>query len=100
MEVSLFKLLSETHPQAVVYLEYQYRMHKSIMAVSNHLVYNNRLKCANDDVSEKLLDLPNFATLRRDILSREDRGMIKIYKSFFTSHCSFALSKLLMLVAV
>lgn len=52
MEVSLFKRLSEAHPQAVVTLEYQYRMNKDIMLLSNALVYNYRLRCGTPDVAE------------------------------------------------
>lgn len=52
MDVSLFKRLSEAHPQAVVYLEYQYRMNQDIMLLSNSLVYNHRLRCATAEVAE------------------------------------------------
>jgi hypothetical protein len=52
MEVSLFKRLSEAHPNAVVNLEYQYRMNKDIMLLSNTLVYDFRLRCGNPEVAE------------------------------------------------
>ncbi|KAK3727809.1 hypothetical protein QZH41_008231, partial [Actinostola sp. cb2023] len=58
MDVSLFKRLSEHHPQAVVCLEHQYRMHEDIMALSNALIYENRLKCGTKQVSTALLDIP------------------------------------------
>jgi DNA replication ATP-dependent helicase Dna2 len=52
MDVSLFKRLSEAHPQAVVNLEFQYRMNADIMLLSNTLVYNHRLRCGTPAVAE------------------------------------------------
>lgn len=52
MAESLFKTLSEAHPQSVVDLRYQYRMNSDIMNLSNTLIYGNRLICANHRVSE------------------------------------------------
>ncbi len=43
--ISLFKHLSEAHPQAVVSLQYQYRMNAQILSLCNHLTYNHRLRC-------------------------------------------------------
>jgi DNA replication ATP-dependent helicase Dna2 len=76
MDISLFKRLSECHPHAVVHLEYQYRMHKHIMLLSNALIYENRLKCATREISETLLDLPDLDTLRADItrLEKQQQG--------------------------
>ena len=73
MDISLFKRLSECHPHAVVHLEYQYRMHKHIMLLSNTLIYENRLKCATQEISETLINLPNFDRLRTDIAGLETR---------------------------
>ncbi|KAF5092734.1 hypothetical protein D0Z00_004437 [Geotrichum galactomycetum] len=44
LDVSLFKRLNDSHPEAVVHLEHQYRMCEDIMAVSNKLIYGGRLK--------------------------------------------------------
>ena len=52
MEISLFRRLSEKYPQSVVNLEYQYRMNKEIMLLSNSLVYNYRLRCGTPAVAE------------------------------------------------
>ena len=60
MDISLFKRLSEHHPQAVVNLEHQYRMHKNIMLLSNSLIYDHRLKCGTQDIGECLLTLPSW----------------------------------------
>lgn len=51
MNISLFKKLSKNHPQSMVTLEYQYRMNKDIMLLSN-TIYNQQLKCGNDNISE------------------------------------------------
>jgi DNA replication ATP-dependent helicase Dna2 len=51
LDVSLFKYLSEAHPQAIVTLEYQYRMNEDIMTLSNTLIYHNRLRCGTPQVA-------------------------------------------------
>ncbi|KAF9356861.1 Tripartite DNA replication factor [Mortierella sp. AD094] len=64
-DLSLFKLLSDQHPEAVTSLTQQYRMNKDIMLLSNTLVYENRLKCATDQVASKALDIPAMENFRR-----------------------------------
>ncbi|KAK9472748.1 uncharacterized protein V1510DRAFT_126073 [Dipodascopsis tothii] len=61
LDVSLFRLLSERHPAAVVNLEHQYRMCRDIMLLSNELVYDGRLKCGTAAVAERALALPRAA---------------------------------------
>ena len=63
MDVSLFKRLSERHPQALVNLEHQYRMHQDIMELSNSLIYENRLKCGTEHVATSLLHMPRWDEL-------------------------------------
>ena len=63
MDVSLFKRLSERHPQAVVSLQHQYRMNQDIMELSNTLIYEHRLKCGTQGVARALLQLPNWDEL-------------------------------------
>ena len=74
MDVSLFKHLSEHHPQAVVNLEHQYRMHQHIMDLSNTLIYENRLKCGTQQVATSLLHLPNWNELVSYIEERTDQN--------------------------
>lgn len=57
LDVSLFKLLSDHHTEAVVDLSYQYRMNADIMSLSNTLIYNNRLKCGTEIVANQSLEL-------------------------------------------
>jgi DNA replication ATP-dependent helicase Dna2 len=64
LDVSLFKLLSDTHPSSVVYLEHQYRMCEDIMALSNTLIYNGRLKCGSRDVADRKIVLPDINALK------------------------------------
>lgn len=60
MDKSLFQLLAEDHPEAVAVLEYQYRMNRDIMSISNSLVYDHKLKCANPAVASRQIKLPKL----------------------------------------
>ena len=55
LDVSLFRRLSEAHPHAVAELAYQYRMNEDIMKLSNTLIYEDRLKCGNEEVAARTL---------------------------------------------
>ncbi|KAJ2892589.1 hypothetical protein MKZ38_009595 [Zalerion maritima] len=57
LDVSLFKLLSDSHPEGVVNLEHQYRMCEDIMTLSNTLIYDGRLKCGTEELGRRKLDL-------------------------------------------
>jgi DNA replication ATP-dependent helicase Dna2 len=59
LDMSLFRFLSEQHPEAVVSLEHQYRMSEDIMTLANALIYSGRLKCGNEAVAKRALALPN-----------------------------------------
>ncbi|RDL41838.1 uncharacterized protein BP5553_01817 [Venustampulla echinocandica] len=63
LDISLFKLLSDTHPSSVVYLEHQYRMCEDVMALSNNLIYNGRLKCGSEEVANRHINVPNMSSL-------------------------------------
>ncbi|TPX18862.1 uncharacterized protein E0L32_011477 [Thyridium curvatum] len=65
LDISLFKLLSDAHPDSVVNLEHQYRMNEDIMALSNTLIYQGRLKCGTESVRSRTLDVPDMDALRR-----------------------------------
>lgn len=65
LDISLFKLLSDTHPDSVVNLEHQYRMSEDIMALSNTLIYEGRLKCGTETLRKRKLDIPNIEALER-----------------------------------
>ena len=75
LDVSLFKLLSERHPCALTILEHQYRMNQDIMLLSNSLVYDGMLKCGNENVAKRVLQIPDRGQLAsakrwvKDILS-------------------------------
>lgn len=57
-EASLFQYLSQIHPESIVSLTEQYRMNDDIMSLTNHLVYDGRLKCGSAEVAKRRLDLP------------------------------------------
>ncbi|KAF9876044.1 hypothetical protein CkaCkLH20_06490 [Colletotrichum karsti] len=65
LDVSLFKLLSDTHPESVVNLEHQYRMCEDIMTLSNTLIYKGRLRCGTEQLRSKKLDVPNMNALKQ-----------------------------------
>ena len=71
LDVSLFRILTEAHPHAVVDLTDQYRMNADIMLLSNKLIYSDRLRCGSDDVASRRLVLPNTAYLRQMHLKSE-----------------------------
>jgi DNA replication ATP-dependent helicase Dna2 len=56
----MLKHLAEQHTDSVAQLTYQYRMHEDICQLSNDLVYNGKLKCANDEVRRQRLELNGF----------------------------------------
>ena len=55
---SLFKRLTEAHPEAAVDLNEQYRMNEDIMLLSNKLIYGDRLKCGSATVAKRSLEIP------------------------------------------
>ncbi|KAJ3545844.1 hypothetical protein NMY22_g2278 [Coprinellus aureogranulatus] len=59
LDVSLFRRLSDAHPDSVVDLREQYRMNEDIMALSNKLIYSDRLRCGSEEVAKRKLVLPN-----------------------------------------
>ena len=63
LDVSLFKLLSDTHPESVVNLEHQYRMCEDIMTLSNTLIYEGRLVCGYEELRQRKLDIPRIEAL-------------------------------------
>lgn len=65
LDVSLFKLLSDTHPASVVNLEHQYRMTEDIMLLSSTLIYSGHLKCGTPEVASFSLKIPNVAGLKQ-----------------------------------
>lgn len=57
---SLFAILAEAQPESICYLEFQYRMNKDIMDISNHLVYGRKLKCGDNRTANRKLELPHL----------------------------------------
>ncbi|KAI9719864.1 MAG: Tripartite DNA replication factor [Chrysothrix sp. TS-e1954] len=60
LDISLFRLLCETHPEAVASLRHQYRMNEEIMSLSNALIYGGSLVCGSEKTATKRLDLPFY----------------------------------------
>ena len=63
LDTSLFKMLSDNHPSSVTNLEHQYRMCSDVMALSNTLIYNGRLKCGTPEVATRSITIPNITAL-------------------------------------
>jgi DNA replication ATP-dependent helicase Dna2 len=62
----MLKRLADKHPSSVAQLALQYRMHGAICQLSNDIVYNGKLRCANKDVETRLLSLSGFpAAIRK-----------------------------------
>ncbi|WPG99593.1 Hypothetical protein R9X50_00241100 [Acrodontium crateriforme] len=64
LDVSLFRQLSEQHPEAVATLGKQYRMCEDIMSLSNELIYNGQLRCGSKSVATRTLQITNETGLR------------------------------------
>ncbi|CAO0795298.1 unnamed protein product [Mucor circinelloides] len=79
LDKSLFAILAEARPESISYLEYQYRMNREIMDVSNTLIYDGKLKCGNYQVASRTLQLPHL-----------DAGLRSMHEQ---SNCSFIQSK-------
>jgi DNA replication ATP-dependent helicase Dna2 len=65
LDVSLFKLLSDKHPESVVNLEHQYRMCEDVMTLSNTLIYEGRLKCGTEALRHRKLAIPRMERLQQ-----------------------------------
>jgi DNA replication ATP-dependent helicase Dna2 len=63
LDVSLFKLLSDAHPESVVNLAHQYRMCEDIMTLSNTLIYSGQLRCGTEQLRKRKLHVPNMKAL-------------------------------------
>ncbi|XP_074965605.1 DNA replication ATP-dependent helicase/nuclease DNA2 isoform X2 [Phalacrocorax aristotelis] len=66
MSESLFKRL-EQNENAVVQLTMQYRMNSKIMSLSNMLVYEGKLECGSEKVSNATVNLPNLKKLKLEL---------------------------------
>ncbi|KAK9857614.1 hypothetical protein WJX84_004993 [Apatococcus fuscideae] len=60
LDKSLFRCLSEAHPQAVVSLSTQYRMAEDIQLLANTLMYASALRPGNQAVATAMLHLPQY----------------------------------------
>ena len=79
MDISLFKLLSEKHPSAVVSLRYQYRMHKDIMTLANTLIYGCRMQCGTSKVGGEFQEMPGFQRRVQNFNNSGSKGMVYYY---------------------
>lgn len=64
LEVSLFQMLCEDHPQSVSELTFQYRMCEDIMTLSNFLIYKGKLRCGSDLVRDQSFHVPCIEALK------------------------------------
>lgn len=72
MEISLFRRLSEEHPQAISALQSQYRMCQGIMELSNALIYGDKLSCGSDEIANakiKVSDLSSCSPWLKEALN-------------------------------
>ena len=80
LDVSLFKMLSEAHPSAVVTLEHQYRMCADIMLLANTLIYNGQLKCGDEGISRRKLERVEISALKKFHSSVKNKSTTAIPK--------------------
>ncbi|KAM6495129.1 Dna2 domain containing protein [Amanita muscaria] len=74
LDVSLFRSLSEAHPEAVVELSHQYRMNEDIMLLSNKLIYGDHLKCGNRKIAKQSLNIPDWSFINSLHRAPEQQG--------------------------
>ena len=60
-------------------LRFQYRMNQEIMTLSNRLIYEDRLRCGNEEVANRALELTDRTFLGRlhrteELVCRGDGG--------------------------
>ncbi len=60
LDLSLFKMLADDHPEAVTNLSYQYRMCNDIVILANTLIYEGELKCGTEKVAEQNFKIPSI----------------------------------------
>lgn len=91
LDVSLFKLLSDSHPESVVNLEHQYRMCEDIMTLSNTLIYDGRLRCGTESLRRQKLHIPRMDALGSRHYNPSSLSLPGAPRSFCTgpapSHC-------------
>lgn len=56
----MLQRLADTHPKSIATLAYQYRMNFAICQLSSEAVYGGRLKCGNESVKSRTLQLQGF----------------------------------------
>ncbi|KAI9180101.1 hypothetical protein LWI28_001188 [Acer negundo] len=92
MEISLFRRLSEAHPQSISALQSQYRMCQGIMELSNAMIYGDRLRCGSSDIANAKIEVSNMKSqswwlkeiteeLVNNGIEGEDIGIITPYNS-------------------
>jgi superfamily I DNA and/or RNA helicase len=62
--------LAKAHPPSIAALTFQYRMNEDIRQLSSLLTYDGVLKCGNDIVSQRRLELPGFPDALPPIAAR------------------------------
>ena len=87
LDVSLFQLLSDRHPESVVNLEHQYRMCEDIMSLSNTLVYNGKLKCGTKEVAQRVIKVPSMAALANHHYRGKNALLSPSHASSHTKSC-------------
>jgi DNA replication ATP-dependent helicase Dna2 len=88
LDISLFKLLSDVHPESVVNLEHQYRMCEDVMTLSNTLIYEGHLKCGTEAIRHLKLEIPNIDALRQKHYDASTVARSSTPRSFCTSWTS------------
>lgn len=74
LDKSLFSILAEARPESICYLEFQYRMNKDIMYISNYFVYGGKLKCGNNETANRELYIPRLETGLKVLHSNQDQS--------------------------
>ncbi|GFH58778.1 hypothetical protein CTEN210_15254 [Chaetoceros tenuissimus] len=73
--ISMMKRLAHSHPESVAQLTLQYRMNDDISLLSNILVYEGRMKSANQNVGARKVAYTSFPKALKNFIKPGQKGL-------------------------
>lgn len=73
--ISMMKRLADSHPESVAQLTLQYRMNDDISLLSNILVYQGKMKSANENVGARKVPFTSFPKALKNFIKPGQKGL-------------------------